>query len=605
MRRTCNLTFLLDELNYNILEVRNIISINKKIALEIGFKNISGKYTEYDMIYFPLGIFVITNPNITKNAQGITASLQLKDKMCLLNGDCGGVIPAAVNFNEYDTVDNNGVYYTKPVTMHQTILQLVNHWGNENLSNIIINDLDTRIKKVMRWSGLGSIYMIKQSTENEYILTTDKPDELKSEDKVFTNGQDIGYIYTDFIYPGDLVSNPGQTVTSILDKIKNTLGNYEYFYDVNGKFIFRQKQNFLNTSLSTKVVEQLKTSDYLLSHHLDEIAYDFTNTKLIQAYTNTPQYTMVKNDFVVWGTRETSTGVKLPIRFHLAIDSKPKVGNEYQGILYLDEDNLVRPKCPQVYKTRAEFPKQGQEEIFYLDESTNTIYYWQDQDYRQIEKTLYNFKTKDWRSELYLSGAAAEPYGIDSNYYYPELKNEWPKMYDIRQNRFKDIDKTSLDYYLDFIDSNGPISQFSVSNIGRRSKVIRDDKINCLFEPEIPDYVLIEINTQDTLKLREQCIKKNQNFIQVNKQIYDNITAGGHFNSAFEMVKDLLYQYTGYNENINLTTIPIYHLQPNTVIVVNDKQSSIFGKYTINRMTIPFDIGGMMTISATRTLQKL
>ena len=37
---------------------------------------------------------------------------------------------------------------------------------------------------------------------------------------------------------------------------------------------------------------------------------------------------------------------------------------------------------------------------------------------------LLKIKTTDWRSELYLQGVIAEPLGIESNYYYEELKNE-------------------------------------------------------------------------------------------------------------------------------------------------------------------------------------
>ena len=48
----------------------------------------------------------------------------------------------------------------------------------------------------------------------------------------------MGYIYTNFVYPGELIGNAGSTITEILDKIKNTLGNYEYFYDIEGNFHF-------------------------------------------------------------------------------------------------------------------------------------------------------------------------------------------------------------------------------------------------------------------------------------------------------------------------------------------------------------------------------
>jgi len=43
---------------------------------------------------------------------------------------------------------------------------------------------------------------------------------------------------TDFTYPGELILNAGETVVSLLDKVVKVLGNYEYYYDINGNFIF-------------------------------------------------------------------------------------------------------------------------------------------------------------------------------------------------------------------------------------------------------------------------------------------------------------------------------------------------------------------------------
>jgi len=42
------------------------------------------------------------NPSISHGLDGTTISMNLKDKMCLLNGDIGGVIPASVNFSYQD-----------------------------------------------------------------------------------------------------------------------------------------------------------------------------------------------------------------------------------------------------------------------------------------------------------------------------------------------------------------------------------------------------------------------------------------------------------------------------------------------------------------------
>jgi hypothetical protein len=51
-------------------------------------------------------------------------------------------------------------------------------------------------------------------------------------------GTAMGYRLTELVYPQDLIANVGETVVSILDKIKSFLGDFEYFYDIDGRFIF-------------------------------------------------------------------------------------------------------------------------------------------------------------------------------------------------------------------------------------------------------------------------------------------------------------------------------------------------------------------------------
>ena len=63
-------------------------------------------------------------------------------------------------------------------------------------------------------------------------------------------GETAGYRITDLTYPGDLISSIGETVTSILDKIKNMLVEFEYFYDLDGCFVFQKKQSFISTMWS-------------------------------------------------------------------------------------------------------------------------------------------------------------------------------------------------------------------------------------------------------------------------------------------------------------------------------------------------------------------
>jgi hypothetical protein len=41
------------------------------------------------------------------------------------------------------------------------------------------------------------------------------------------------------------------------------------------------------------------------------------------AINNSPNYENIKNDFIVWGKRTSVSGSTFPIRYHLAIDTKP------------------------------------------------------------------------------------------------------------------------------------------------------------------------------------------------------------------------------------------------------------------------------------------
>ena len=639
VRRTGNLTALLPEAENDFTDLKSWFSINKKITIEVGFENNTQQYTEYDILWFPCGLFVIGSASFSHGGDGVAISLQLKDKMSFLNGDCGGTIPAATTFHEYETLDANGEYVILQPTIYQIIQEAVNHFGGEDLSKIIIDDVDLRIKKVMKWTGSTPVYICesvdKDTGDKSYIFETDI-NKAESSDYVdyraCAPGEDVGYIFTDFTYPGELIGDAGTTVCDLLDKIKSTLGNYEYFYDVDGYFHFQEIKNYLNTSKSTVDLNNIEKGDYLIDRSKGKAAYVFEDGEIITSYSNNPNYSMIKNDYIVWGERTDVDGNKFPIRYHLAIDSKPKIGNSYQVFVKRDPtDNLLKAKMPIRIDSKEELPIPGEAEIFYIDKN-DAVITWSPEvwDYVSVGLGLKTIVTNDWRTELYLSGATLEPLGVDSNYYYTELKNEWPKLYDYTRGVQIDGEETKIpvdengnplppdffdevkskpydiDFFLDFIDTGAPVSELSVGNIGRRTKVIVDDEINCVFEPEIPDIVVLPKNGgKDLEKLREECQEQGQDYTQVENSIYNLIAPGGNHNSAFNMVRELLCQYTSYNESITISTLPIYYLEPNVRITIKDPVSGISGDYMINSISLPLDISSTMTINCTRALERI
>jgi hypothetical protein len=74
----------------------------------------------------------------------------------------------------------------------------------------------------------------KEST----IIKLDKESDNSYKIAKFEYGSIPGYRLTDLVYAGDLIANVGESLTSVLDKIKNMLGEFEYFYNLDGKFVF-------------------------------------------------------------------------------------------------------------------------------------------------------------------------------------------------------------------------------------------------------------------------------------------------------------------------------------------------------------------------------
>ena len=179
------------------------------------------------------------------------------------------------------------------------------------------------------------------------------------------------------------------------------MGNYEYFYDINGNFRFQEIKNYLNKSYSTFLIDEIDANNYLIDYAGEKAIYTFDNSNIVQSYSNAPQYQQIKNDFVVWGIRKSTTGVEIPIRYHLAIDKKPKVGNTYKVFFFIDPDDGIRKaKKPLEFESVAAFPEKGDVMQYYLAENTGSIYRWDGaaQTYNLTSYSITSVTTTDFRT---------------------------------------------------------------------------------------------------------------------------------------------------------------------------------------------------------------
>lgn len=578
IRRTINLTMLASIDNSNLEDIDNEISINKKIKVVIGYDNPLKSYKNYgDIIWFPCGLFVLSSANISRSTSGWNISITGKDKMCLLDGTAGGTLPASVTFHESLVQLDNGDVEIQYPTIFQIIYEAVNHWGGEAIENIIITDIDEEIKMLVRYMGDKPVYFSNDYQSLSFEAQEDYP-------HMFSYGQDAGYKYTDFTYPGELVLNAGDTVVTLLDKVVSTLGNYEYFYNIDGKFVFQEIKNYLNTG---SPLLELSPEDYVRSYNNAKFLYSLTDLDTTTAITSNPKYDNVKNDFYVWGKRKTSTGVEVSIRYHLAIDDKPDIDLAMQNMWEVKDkkSNLI---------VRYDF---------------NTLDDYSVDDYTV---TLVGTPCDEWREELYRRALNAQvSNSVYDNYYDSELIAEWRNLYnpmnknwDATNHWNPDVfnDPGSINFWLDFIDTSSALGKYSIKNIGRRTKVVNNNDIKTVYNSEVPDVVFIEGLDQDLI-VKYQGI--GQRFFILTNEYYDMFSISTTGTSCFDQIREMMYQNLCYNTTISLTCLPKYYIEPNNIIRVEDKDSNIYGNYQITQYSLPLTYNGTMSITATEVLTRV
>ena len=124
---------------------------------------------------------------------------------------------------------------------------------------------------------------------------------------------------------------------------------------------------------------------------------------------------------------------------------------------------------------------------------------------------------------------------------------------------------------------------------------------------DVPNVILVNLSEKPEIResIITRCSVEGQDYANIETEIYSNLAIGAVGYSAATSVREMLYQYTDYNETITIQTVPIYHLEPNTRISVSDRSSKIFGDYVIKSYTLPLDGKSTMSISATKALERI
>ena len=443
VRRSCSMT-VATSLDTKI-EDTIYWSLNTKIKIEIGLENVIDIENYEPTIWFPLGVFILSNFSYSKSATNYSIQLQGKDKMCLLNGDVSGEIYASVDFGSEDLLnkETNTVERVE-IPIEDIIREGVREYAREPYHNIIIRDLPKYGLNLLEWANSNNLYVLISGavgTQNEVrqamlsqsivkinnTTVTGKtlndldslgfnwcslnnfidPSDPMSGDTVCLEGDSteyyvakvetgdtVGFEPDYLIYPhgeddSGLTIGPGGTFTEILDKIVNFLGNYEYFYDVNGQFIFQKKTNNISTfwDKSIWVNNTGMGNDYSVTSN-SKLTWNFNGEEIVTNFSDTPNINNIKNDYSIWGTRPSGDS-ELAIHLRYAIDHKPVY---YKSIAMTAQEITDYVALHPEFKNSFEKDDSGD----YVDKNSVTYY-----TYKNTYTTSGTSYEVDWREVIY------------------------------------------------------------------------------------------------------------------------------------------------------------------------------------------------------------
>lgn len=283
-------------------------------------------------------------------------------------------------------------------------------------------------------------------------------------------------------------------------------------------------------------------------------------------------------------------------------------------------------KGGKAYVYKPVMPGQSADDVYYVNQNWRELIYQMACDYMQyghdddyavrLAKNNPEYQNGCTGYESYYSDFLAywrfiyDPTSTDADNYYVNRVDSKQTLSDKEQYYYgwrREIieDPTNLEWWVDFIqDRDSAIGKYSVATIGDRAKVVNNDAIKAIIYSETPDIIYITPEKYELYK-KQNLLNDGYAYMPLSESYVNKFVISSQGKTAYDELNDLLYQYAYMNEKVTLKAIPIYYLEPNNIITIDDNESQVHGEYIINKITLQLTHNGTMSITATKAPPRL
>lgn len=339
VRRTCNITMVLNKKSI----FNESLYYNNFLKVYLGFNSIKNNI----ILYYCMGIYAFEKESFKYDPSTNEVSFDLSDLCSLLDNDHYGTDYGALSTSIYATDPKTGERLTgERVILQNIVKNLLKDFSDNNqcLGKPKINFNNCRISPIGRANGRGDNY------------------------------KELGYSYPWNELPYDLDFSADSSLLDKLTQIKDLYGVYEFFFDVDGVFIF---QEIPHTDDDMIALDNDIVSDLVLSESTDRNIYDVKNVVEVwgKSVDINKEYRMAE------GTYNASTGVySVTINDYiesgyadgLKLALKVDKGNS-ADVSYININNLGNKKIIDKLTGEPFKPNQFRDGITYIFEYSTNI----------------------------------------------------------------------------------------------------------------------------------------------------------------------------------------------------------------------------------------